>query len=147
MKLVTLTAADVDKLRQALPTAKAPAQTLHHEELQVDSLSFGLVRPSNSTDPRTNTYSISFRVGESEYVIVVRPTVHELPSITVDVVRKVGGAEGQMDFSSYTVLKDTVTTLKGRMSGVSVEQIVGTTGDVATSKVDLKSLLGQLKVQ
>jgi hypothetical protein len=112
MKLVQLTAADVEKFQASMPKEKAATPDFHHEELEVDALSIGLVRPSASEDPRTNTYSIGFRCGDSEYVIVVRPTIHQVPSVTLDIITK-------GEFASYTVLRDTVTTLKGQVADLS----------------------------
>jgi hypothetical protein len=146
MKQVKLTAADIDNLRKSVPSQRTP-QAFHHEEIQVDAVSIGLVRPQQSADPRTNTYSIGFRCGDSEYLIIVRPTVHQMPSITLDIIRPVAGSQHQSDIDSYTVLNDTVTTLKGRLSGVSREQIVSTTGDVATAHLDMQELLAHLKVE
>ena len=127
MKLTKLTQADLDRLAAALPKDKPAPPPFHQEELQVDSLSVALVRPSESTDARTNTYSIGFKCGDSQYVIIVRPTAHQIPSITLNIIR-------DAQFSSYTVLHDTVTTLKGEMSGV------------VPADADLDVLLGHLKV-
>lgn len=145
MKVVKLTAADIDKLRKTLPPKPAP-ETFHHEELLIDSLSFGLARPIASADIRTNAYSVGFRSGDTQYVLVVRPTIHEIPSITLNVIKTSGGGADGAEFASYTVLSDTVTTLKGRVIGAP-GQIVGTTGDTATASLDLGALIGYLQVE
>lgn len=132
MRLVNLTAADLERLKAALPAQKAPPQAFHQEELNVDTLSIGLVRPEQSDDPRTNTHSIGFRYGDTQYVIVVRPTVHQVPAITLNVIK-------DTEFASYTVLKDTVTTLKGQVSGVPADR--------TPANFDLSDLLGHLKAE
>jgi len=132
MKLVNLTASDLEQLKASLPIEKAAPPTFHKEELRVDSLSISLVRPSTSEDVRTNTYSIGFRCGDSQYTIVVRPTVHQVPSITLNMTR-------DTEFASYTVLRDTVTALKGRVTEPPAER--------TPENFDLSTLIGHLKVQ
>lgn len=147
MKLVNLTATDVEKLKKALPKGKAAAPALHHEELTVDGVSIGLARPAKSEDPRTNTYSIAFRCDNSDYQIIVRPTVHETPSVTLNIIRKETGNAGTAQFASYSVLKDIVTTAKGVASGVCSSQAEGTTSEAAPASFDFKELLDRLKMQ
>jgi len=131
MRLVKLTAADIERLKAALPAQKADPQAFHQEELTVDALTIGLVRPETSDDPRTNTHSIGFRSGDTQYVIVVRPTVHQVPAITLNVITNT-------EVSSYTLLKDTVTTLTGHLSGLPADR--------TPANFDLAELIGHLKL-
>jgi hypothetical protein len=147
MKLVILTAADVEQFKKALPTAKSTPPVLHHEELTADGVAIGLVRPAASEDERTNTYSIGFSRGDSDYVFIVRPTVHEVPSITLNIIRRAAAEPGAAEFASYTVLKDTVTTLKGQVAGLHKGQTGGATSETALGAFDLAALLKYLKVQ
>ncbi len=140
MKLVNLTATDVENFAKALPKEKSKAPVFHQEELKVDKLAIALVRRSGSDDAKENTYSIVFHSGDSDYVFIVRPTVHEIPSITLNIIRKATAEAGVDEFASYTVLKDTVTTLKGQVSGMPA-------GQTPLTALDLESLLKHLKVQ
>jgi hypothetical protein len=145
MKLVALTAADVERLKKVSPAATS-FPTLHHEELIVDDVAFGLARPGNSADHRTNTYSITFRCGDTDYLILVRPTVHDVPSITLNVIRKGAGEGPAAQFASYSLLKDTLTTLRGEISTETIAPAEGhPKGALAT--LDFQKLLAGLKVQ
>jgi len=146
MKLVTLTAADVEKLKQPAKTGKGSAPALHHEELTVDGVNIGLARPDGSSDPRTNRYSIAFGRDGTEYQIIIRPTVHETPSVTLNIIRKGSGEAGAAEFASYTVLKDTVTTVKGEVLGLPSAR-EGVTGEAALANFNLQTLLDLLRVR
>lgn len=132
MKLVAVTAADLEQLKASLPARKAAPPAFHTEEMRVDSLSFGLARLETSDDPQANTYSIGFRCGDSDYTIVVRPTVLQVPSVTLNIIR-------DTEFASYTVVQDTVTTLKGQISGLPPDR--------NPSNFDLSELIGYVKLQ
>lgn len=83
MKHVNLTAADIEKLKKALPAAKLPAPPLHHEEMILDGVGIGLSRPAGSDDPRTITHAFTFRSGDSDCLIVVVPqSTESLPSLS-----------------------------------------------------------------
>jgi hypothetical protein len=147
MKLVNLTAVDIDQFKNALPKIKPAAPDLHHEELTVDDVTIELVRPTESKDVRTNTYSLGFSHRGSDYMFIVRPTMHEVPSVTLNIIRKATDQSGDVEFTSYTVLKDTVTTLKGQLSGMAKSQTEGTTSKAALANFDLASALDHLKVR
>lgn len=114
MKLVTLMADDIAKFEAKIPKASTPLPDLHREILEVDGITMTLVRAARSNDPRTNTYSIEFLHDEVKYVLIVRPTVEQIPSITLT---RVDDNDGDFvaSIASYTVLDDTVTTLKGEL--------------------------------
>jgi hypothetical protein len=145
MKRVHLTTADVEHLKRSLPATARVAPTLHHEELAVDGLAFGLARPNSSDDPRTNSYSIAFRCGDADYVIMVRPTVHGVPSITLNIIRKGADAGDPAHFASYILLKDALTTLKGEMPAQAIGQAKGKTGD-PLAHLDFRALIAGLKL-
>ena len=147
MKLVTLTATDIEQFKKSLPAANTTAPVLHREELHTDDIAIRMARSAKSEDPRTNTYSIQFSRGDCDYVFIVRPTVHEIPSITLYLVRKSAGEAGDTEFASYTVLKDTVTTLKGQVSGMPASQPGQTMSETPLGAIDLAALLDYLKIQ
>jgi hypothetical protein len=147
MKHVNVTAADIEKLKKALPTAKLPTPALHHEEMIIDGVGIGLSRPAGSEDPRTNTHAFAFRSGDSDYLIIVRPTVHGVPSVTLNITRKEKGTAAAAQFASYTVLKDTVTTLKGQILGEPITPSEGTSAEAALAKFDFHELLERFKMQ
>jgi hypothetical protein len=147
MKHVNLTAADIEKIKKALPASKLPAPPLHHEEMIIDGVGIGLSRPAGSEDPRTTTHAIKVRSGDSDYLIIVRPTVHGVPSVTLNIIRKEKGEGAAAHFSSYTVLKDTVTTLKGQISGEPVTMPEGKTGEAAIASFDFQTLLNRVKIE
>jgi hypothetical protein len=116
MRLVTFTTADLERFKKALEKVRSPAPPLHHESMVVDDVGIALVRLRDSNDARTNTYCLGFKCADTDYQFVVRPTVHGVPSITLNVIRKGAGETGTYQFNSYSVVEDTVTTIKAQVA-------------------------------